>query len=144
MGRPLSFPRPMHPLTTKRVYEPPSMEDGVRILVMRFWPRGVARSAVDRWVPELGTPPALIQKWKQGSIRWAEFRRAYLRQLQDPAARQTILELRQLLLKTPVTLLCSCPDEARCHRGILKQVILEPVASRRVSSARIGNAPLPR
>ena len=124
----------MFSLSTKRVYDAPSPKDGMRILVMRFWPRGVARPTVHRWFRELGTSPALIRKWKDGAIRWIEFRRAYLRELQDPAARQAITEIRKLLLENPVTLLCSCPEEARCHRGILKQVILQQLPPRGRSS----------
>ena len=97
----------------------------MRVLVMRFWPRGVARDRVDLWFRELGTAPALIQAWKQEAIRWPEFRRSYQRSLQDPAARQAITEIRKLLAEKPVTLLCSCREEARCHRSILKQAILQ-------------------
>ena len=126
----------MYALKTKRVYDPPATEDGTRILVMRFWPRGVARTAVDRWLRELGTSPALIQQWKQGAIRWNEFRRAYLRELQDPAARQAITEIRKLLGKKPATLLCSCPDEALCHRSILKQMILQSATEGKITVSR--------
>lgn len=115
----------MFSLNTKQISDSPSRTDGTRVLVMRFWPRGVSRSAVDLWFRELGTSPELIRKWKQGSIRWTEFRRAYLHSLQDPAARQAVEGIRKMLLKSPVTLLCSCPDEARCHRSILKQAILQ-------------------
>jgi uncharacterized protein YeaO (DUF488 family) len=31
----------------KRVYEPPSVDDGTRILVDRLWPRGIAREKID-------------------------------------------------------------------------------------------------
>ena len=128
----------MYALKTKRVYDAASPEDGVRILVMRFWPRGVARTAVDFWFRELGTSPSLIKKWKGGAIRWTEFRRAYRRELQDPAARQAITEIRKLVDKQPATLLCSCEDEARCHRSILKQVILQGTAT--IAVSRKGKA----
>ena len=131
----------MFALLTKRVYEAPSPADGKRILVMRFWPRGVTRSAADLWLRELGTSPELIQKWKHGGVRWTEFRRAYLRELQDPAARQVIAEIRKMLLQGPVTLLCSCPEEARCHRGILKQVILQQTTASRPASQRRSPSP---
>ena len=112
------------PLSTKRIYEPRSPGDGLRILVMSLWPRGVAREHVDRWYRELGTAPDLIREWKGGSIRWSDFRRRYRNGLQDTAARQAISEIRAMLGKQPVTLLCSCEDESRCHRSVLKQVIL--------------------
>ena len=95
--------------------------------------RGAGRTAVDFWFRELGTSPSLIKKWKEGAIRWTEFRRAYRRELQDPAARQAITEIRKLVDKQPATLLCSCEDEARCHRSILKQVILQGTATIAVS-----------
>lgn len=126
-------------MATKRVHEAASPEDGIRILVMRFWPRGVARSAVDRWFRELGSDPVLIKKWKAGAIRWTEFRRAYLRGLQDPAARQAIAEIRKLLSGKRVTLLCSCLDEARCHRGILKQTIVQQTPRAGTSAKRRRN-----
>jgi uncharacterized protein YeaO (DUF488 family) len=113
------------PLATKSVYDPVSSSDGLRILVMRFWPRGVPRTAVHHWFREVGTTPELIRQWKGGEIRWTEFRRSYLRGLQDPAARQAISEIRKLLSKSAVTLLCSCRDETRCHRSVLKQAILQ-------------------
>ena len=112
-------------LTTKRIYDPPSPGDGLRILVMSLWPRGIARDRVDRWYKELGTAPELIREWKGGGIRWSEFRRRYRKGLQDPAARQAIAAIRASLAIQPVTLLCSCEDENRCHRSILKQVILQ-------------------
>jgi uncharacterized protein YeaO (DUF488 family) len=113
------------PLATKCIHDPRSPEDGLRVLVMRFWPRGVARDRVDLWLREVGTTPELIRQWKTGAIRWTEFRRAYQRGLQDPAARQAITEIRKLLSEKAVTLLCSCRDEARCHRSILRQAILQ-------------------
>ena len=126
----------MFPLTTKRVYDPSSPADGTRVLVMRFWPRGVPRSSIDHWFRELGAGPDLIKKWKQEAIRWTEFRRSYLRGLQDPAARQAISEIRGLLAKSPVTLLCSCPEEARCHRSILRKTILQQTGTIRIAAKR--------
>ena len=126
----------MFPLTTKRVYDDPSPADGMRVLVMRFWPRGVPRSGIHHWFRELGTSAELIKKWKQEAIPWREFRRAYRRGLQDPAARQAITEIRKLLAKSPVTLLCSCPDETRCHRSLLRQEILRQALTLRVTPAR--------
>jgi uncharacterized protein YeaO (DUF488 family) len=34
-------------LRLKRVYDPPSAEDGYRILIDRLWPRGLKREAAD-------------------------------------------------------------------------------------------------
>ena len=43
-------------IKTKRIYEEPSPDDGVRILVDRLWPRGIRRAEaqVDRWLKDIG------------------------------------------------------------------------------------------
>jgi uncharacterized protein YeaO (DUF488 family) len=107
----------------KRVYEPPSASDGLRILVMRLWPRGIKKSAVDLWLKELGADVANIKAWKAGQLDWPEMRRRYLAGLKRPAAAEQLAELRAHSRRRTVTLLCSCADEARCHRGILKSLL---------------------
>ncbi len=48
----------------KRIYEPPAKDDGLRVLVDRLWPRGVAKekARIDLWLKEISpsdaTPPA--------------------------------------------------------------------------------------
>src|SRR5690349_1302053 len=116
---------PKFPLATKCVYDPVAVQDGTRVLVMRFWPRGVSKEKVNFWLRDLGTTPDLITERRTGSISWAQFRRRYRESLQGPAARQAIVEVRKLLANGPVTLLCSCRDEAECHRGILKDVVAQ-------------------
>ena len=43
----------------KRAYEPPSEDDGLRILVERLWPRGVSKeeAAIDLWLKEIAPSP---------------------------------------------------------------------------------------
>ena len=108
---------------TKRVYEPKAAGDGARILVMRLWPRGVTKNRVDAWFKELGAEIALIRVWKAGRITWPEFRRRYLAGLKRPEAKAQRRELGDRARKGRVTLLCSCPEESRCHRGILKRLL---------------------
>lgn len=108
---------------TKRVYNPTAPSDGTRVLVMRLWPRGVKKNRLDAWLKELGAEVPLIKAWKASKIVWPEFRRRYLAGLKKPAAKSQLRELRALARKGRVTLLCSCPDEARCHRGLLKRLL---------------------
>jgi hypothetical protein len=44
----------------KRVYEPPSTDDGFRILVERLWPRGLSKSRaqVDLWLKDIAPSPS--------------------------------------------------------------------------------------
>ena len=109
---------------TKRVAEPAASDDGTRVLVMRLWPRGVKRTAADHWLKGLGTPLDLIRQWKAGTISWEVLETAYRRHLRTAEARADLSTLTALARRGRVTLLCTCPDEARCHRGILKRQIL--------------------
>ncbi len=52
--------------TAKTVYDKPESSDGKRILVMRLWPRGVAKDKVDVWLKELGTEKGVDQKVEIG------------------------------------------------------------------------------
>ncbi|MBI3105760.1 MAG: DUF488 family protein [Candidatus Rokubacteria bacterium] len=110
-------------IRTKRIYEPGEIQDGNRVLVMRLWPRGIRKEAVDLWLRDLGADPANIKAWKAGRLEWPEMRRRYLAGLRRPEARAAFARLRALARLGTVTLLCSCEDEMRCHRGLLKQVL---------------------
>lgn len=111
-------------MRTKRVSEPRDPGDGTRVLVMRLWPRGTKKSVADLWYKNLGTPVELIRQWKAGDIMWPTFVRAYRKHLRSAEARADLHELVELARRGCVTLLCSCPEEGRCHRGILKLVVL--------------------
>jgi len=108
-------------IATKRVYEPAAPADGARVLVMRLWPRGVRKSRVHRWLRELGPVPELMRGFLAGRVPWAEYRRRYLAGLARPEARAQLAEVRALARRGPVTLLCWCPDPARCHRSLLQR-----------------------
>ena len=107
----------------KRVYEPPEKSDGVRVLVMRLWPRGIKKNVVDLWLKELGAEVKNIKAWKAGRLGWPEMKKRYLAGLRRPEAAAALAQLSTLASRRTVTLLCSCEDETRCHRGILTGVL---------------------
>lgn len=107
-------------IRTGRVYDPPGPGEGTRVLVMRLWPRGIRKNRVDRWLRELGPQTPLLRGFLSGKIGWSAYRRRYLAGLERPQARAALEELRALARQGPVTLLCRCPDESRCHRSLLK------------------------
>jgi uncharacterized protein YeaO (DUF488 family) len=70
-------------ITLKRAYEPLSRADGIRLLVERLWPRGIAKAdlTVDEWLKEVG-PSSELRKWfGHDPDKWDEFRRRYFREL---------------------------------------------------------------
>ena len=76
----------MGELRTRRWNDPSEPGDGVRILVCRYRPRGVARAREtwDEWWKELGPSPALhaAAYGKRGpAIDFAEYRRRFLAEM---------------------------------------------------------------
>src|SRR5215472_2598509 len=110
-------------LRAKRVYEPRSPEDGTRVLVMRLWPRGIKKTHVDLWLKELGAELANLRAYNAGRVSWPEMRRRYLAGLKGEPAAGALQRLKAMARRGRVTVLCSCPDEARCHRGVLRKVV---------------------
>jgi uncharacterized protein YeaO (DUF488 family) len=109
--------------TSKTIYDAGSPDDGTRILVMRLWPRGVRKDAVDEWFKELGTSTLLIKEWKGGAIQWPTFKARFLAEMESPEKKVLIASLAERSRNETITLLCSCRDESRCHRSILKELI---------------------
>jgi uncharacterized protein YeaO (DUF488 family) len=124
MSRARPSPRPG--VRTARVYAPRDPADGTRVLVMRLWPRGVARARVDLWMPELGAPREDLRAWKAGRIGWPELRRRYLAWLRQPAPARDLAELAARARRERLTLLCACLEERRCHRSLLRRRLAAP------------------
>jgi uncharacterized protein YeaO (DUF488 family) len=107
----------------KRIYEARAADDGLRVLVMRLWPRGIRKEAVDLWLKDLGADLDNLRAWKAGRLAWPEMKKRYVRGLKAPAAAADLARLKELARRETVTVLCSCVDEAQCHRGILKSLL---------------------
>jgi len=116
-------------IKTGSVYDVPSKSDGVRVLVTRYWPRGVKRDAVEHWFRDLAPEKGLIRDWKQGRIDWEEFKSGYLAGFSGGGGEETTLlleELRSIVRASGaagVTLLCVCRDAEQCHRSLLKSLL---------------------
>ena len=94
----------------KRAYDPPSDNDGVRVLVDRLWPRGLSKTkaAVDLWLKDIA-PSVDLRRWfNHDPARWVEFRRRYARELD--AKDRAIAALRGAVRRGRVTLLFSAND----------------------------------
>jgi len=112
----------------KRVYDPPESSDGTRILVMRLWPRGIRREQVDEWNRDVAPSVDLLHAFKRGGLPWNRYVKGYWREI----APEAVDALRRRARRETITLLCSCPDENHCHRGLLRDAI----AKRRRSTQR--------
>lgn len=101
-------------------------EDGHRLLVTRFWPRGIKKSAIDSWERNLGAPVELIKRKKAGGLTDAGLRTLYTASM-DSDALERVLALTEA---TKVTLLCTCRDEL-CHRVVLAEILNRRLRRRR-------------
>ncbi len=126
------------PIRTRRWNDPAEPDDGFRLLVTRYRPRGVAKAVEtwDAWWPDLGPSRALHAAFwgKTGPpIGWAEYARRYLEEISPQ--RETIRRLAVRATSETITLLCSsaCVDPERCHRSLLAQLMTDasPVKRRR-------------
>jgi uncharacterized protein YeaO (DUF488 family) len=111
----------------KSIYDPRSRDDGFRVLVMQYWPRGVKKERINAWYRELGTSKELIKAWKGGKVTWPQFKKRYIADLEDPDKRQLIRQLAQQAKTQKITLLCGCRDPNTCHRSILKEQIMKAI-----------------
>jgi uncharacterized protein YeaO (DUF488 family) len=68
-------------LRTKSIYEPREESDGVRVLVTRFYPRGVKRERFDRWTRELSPSRELLRAYRAREKSWEEFRSEFVAEL---------------------------------------------------------------
>ncbi|MFB7182091.1 DUF488 domain-containing protein [Streptomyces sp. NPDC056257] len=109
----------------RRVYDPPEPgADGVRVLVDRLWPRGLAKEAagVDEW-PRAVTPSAELRKWFHAGGSAGEFRERYLAELAGPEAVAELARLRSLAEAGPLTLLTAVKDPASSHAAVLAELL---------------------
>ena len=120
-------------LTEKHVRLFRTSEDGTRLLVMRYWPRGVRRDSVDHWMRDLAPSPGLLGEFKERMADlglqlitvelWSWFTSAYRGEMS--LVSELISELRVRHVSGEViTLLCVCHDPRRCHRSLLAELIL--------------------
>jgi uncharacterized protein YeaO (DUF488 family) len=124
------------PLKTKRWCDPPKADDGFRLLICRYRPRGVRKEdeTWDVWRPDLGPSRELHAAFwgKRGPpIGWGEYRKRYLAEMAGREA--DVEEVAEVVRRgEPVTLLCSsaCVDETHCHRTLLKDLIERRAAGR--------------
>ena len=126
-------------LKTKSVETPIDRKaDGLRILATRFRGRGMSTSRYDVWMPSLGPSERLLKAVLSERISWAEFSRAYRKELfldgpidqrsrtiKNHGQKFTLRLLKELARTGHVTVMCHCAeDEEHCHRHLLKKAIL--------------------
>ena len=111
--------------------------EGLRIGTVRRPPRGVPKSGFARgdwydvWFPTLA-PSAEALKLGQAvetPAQWSAFARRYRREMAAPEPRHAIALLAALSHTADFSIGCYCEDESRCHRSILKRLLIDAGAT---------------
>jgi uncharacterized protein YeaO (DUF488 family) len=122
------------PIKTKRFNDPADPDDGHRILICRYRPRGVRKEdeTWNEWQPDFGPSKDLLAAFHaktSSPISWEQYRTRYLIEMK---AQKPLIEALAQRVKSgeTITLLCSsaCTRESRCHRSLLKELIEKAMA----------------
>jgi uncharacterized protein YeaO (DUF488 family) len=108
-----------------RVYDPPGVDDGWRVLVDRLWPRGLRKqdAQLDEWCKEVAPSTELRRWYGHQPDRFEEFARRYERELDQPDRSATVSRLRELARRQRVTLLTATKDVAISGALVLAEVL---------------------
>jgi len=111
----------------KRVYREPSLEDGVRILIDRMWPRGLSkeRARIVAWRKDLA-PTTSLRKWfRHDPAKWNEFRQRYRSELSRSSQLATAKALIRDSHRKTITLVYGAADEEHNQAVALKEWLVE-------------------
>jgi uncharacterized protein YeaO (DUF488 family) len=108
----------------KRVYDPPSNDDGSRILVDRLWPRGMSKekAKLDFWIKEIAPTNELRHWYGHEPENWEEFQKRYEKELES---KQDLIDQIKKTedVKGTVTLVYSSAEKKRNNAAALKELL---------------------
>ncbi|HEY2068972.1 MAG TPA: DUF488 domain-containing protein [Rhizomicrobium sp.] len=116
-------------IKVKRVYEPAERGDGLRVLVDRLWPRGVAKADIDLWLKDIAPSTELREWFGHVPSRWPSFRAKYHREL---AKNPAVADLRRTARGKTVTLLYGAKDTVHNQAQVLAAFLAKPVSKTKV------------
>jgi uncharacterized protein YeaO (DUF488 family) len=115
-----------------RLGQPRVAGEGPRLGTVRRPPRGVPKKDFARldwydvWYPVLAPSVATMKLGlgAESDRQWAKFARKYRAEMAAPAASQSLDVLATLSHHTNFSVGCYCENEARCHRSLLRELLL--------------------
>lgn len=125
-----------------RIFDKVPASEGVRVLVMRRWPRGLSREAIDIWLPDAGPSFELLSYYRAGLVSWEEFLTRYTEEQQEtiiegrlvvyfpgqdrlemPYIARPVEVLACLARHLPQPLVLLCWEWDLCHRFTLENLV---------------------
>jgi uncharacterized protein YeaO (DUF488 family) len=107
--------------------------EGLRIGTVRRHPRGVPKSEYARrdfydvWLPILSPSQDLMKEGRASNNEksWSAFKRKFRSEMNGPEASRVLDLLAALSHQTNMSLGCYCEDETRCHRSVLRELLMD-------------------
>ena len=107
--------------------------EGTRIGTVRRPPRGVpkaqfaAQNWYDVWFPNLAPSFETMKLGQEAAsqAQWSAFTRKYKAEMAEPEAKHDLKLLAALSQTADFSVGCYCEHENRCHRSILKQLLVD-------------------
>jgi uncharacterized protein YeaO (DUF488 family) len=116
-----------------RLGSPRAAGEGTRLGTVRRPPRGVPKAEFarqdwyDAWLPNLAPSVETMKLGQQADTpaAWAAFARAYRREMALPEVEHLLGALAALSQQADFSVGCYCEDESRCHRSLLRQLLVD-------------------
>lgn len=121
------------PVSVVRLGTPRLPREGLRIGTVRRPPRGVPKSRFasldyyDVWLPDLAPGEALVEAGQaaRSEADWRAFERRYRAEMKRPEPARLLDLLAALSRHAAFSVGCYCADESRCHRRVLRELLVE-------------------
>jgi uncharacterized protein YeaO (DUF488 family) len=116
-----------------RLGTPRAEDEGLRIGTVRRPPRGVPKSEFatrdfyDVWYPNLAPSAELVAQalHAESEKDWRDFVKKFKAEMAAPEASKSLDLLAALSHATNLSVGCYCEDEARCHRAVLRELLVK-------------------
>lgn len=116
-----------------RLGSPRARGEGLRLGTVRRPPRGVpkaehaSRGFYDVWLPDLAPSEGLVKQALHATDEraWRSFAKRYRSEMKRPEATRLLTLLAALSHGTDFSIGCYCAEEARCHRSVIRALLLE-------------------
>jgi uncharacterized protein YeaO (DUF488 family) len=116
-----------------RLGTPRLAREGTRIGTVRRPPRGVPKEQFatqnwyDVWFPNLAPSLETMKLGLRATspAQWSAFMRKYRAEMAAPDAKRALELLAALSHTTDFSVGCYCEEENRCHRSILRQLLID-------------------
>lgn len=109
----------------RRIYDEPTAEDGVRVLVDRRWPRGVskARADLDEWCRTVAPSDALRKWYGHAPEKFEDFQSRYREELEDSERALALRHLKVITSHSPLTLLTATKQVEISQAAVLAELL---------------------